>query len=374
MQIINHHKYLTPQLNKNRPLESKNVQFKANLPTTQIVSTKTTKGLEYCLRIIINKFTDFFQPKTIKEIIRNIANIKPAQTKIFLEQLSEIGRLYSTQKIIDVNIEDKILEQIAQNRNSAIFIMNHSNQNEDPQMLAVLNTLLCDAYKNAGNEKFPLPKIILNEDILKTMNPIKRKAFENFGAVGIDASLVSGDKNSNTRAFLPVIKDFIRNKCNIFIFPEGRLAIRNDLNFFDRFQGGTANLINKILAIKKSVLVVPIAFSYGGKTKDAKGKTLGEKNLNSINIGTPIEIKRKENMTTITCGDILKDKTSCLYNFFDKNKENIDIPITNNGITVKQEDIADYLKTILCENLEINIDIANKKLCNKLEEKDISIY
>jgi hypothetical protein len=60
----------------------------------------------------------------------------------------------------------------------------------------------------------------LNEDILKTMNPIKRKAFENFGAIGIDASIAGGDKGLNARVFFPLMKDFVKNKCNIFIFPE----------------------------------------------------------------------------------------------------------------------------------------------------------
>ena len=40
-------------------------------------------------------------------------------------------------------------------------------------MLAVLNTFLTDAYKKIGNsDNFPLPKIILNQDILTTMNLI----------------------------------------------------------------------------------------------------------------------------------------------------------------------------------------------------------
>ena len=350
------------------------VNFKSKVPSAQLASAKATRGLEYSFRVIGNKFSDLFQSKAAKQITQNIANLKPEQSRLFLEQLAEIGRLYSTQKVIDVNIEDKILEKLAKKGESVIFIMNHSNQSEDPQMLAVLNTLLCEAYKKAGKDKFPLPKIILNEDILKTMNPTRRKAFENFGAVGIDATVKGGNKEVNARAFFPLIKDFIRNKSNIFIFPEGRLAIRSDLDLFDRFQEGVASLINKIVAIKKNVTVVPVGFSYGGKSKGLDGKILGDKNLNGMSIGTPIEIKRIGDTTTVTSGDILKNKESELFDFFNKNKDREDVTITSNGEPVKPDSIVDYLKTVLCENLEINANSANKKLEIPLSESNYSIY
>ncbi len=349
--------------------------FKGNIPSALVTSTKASRGIEYAVRIIGNKLSDLFQPSEGKQITKYIASIKAEPTKLYLEQLNKIGRLYSTQKNIDVNIEDMILEKLAQKGESVIFIMNHSNQTEDPQMLAVLNTLLSDAYKKTGKESFPLPKIILNEDILKTMNPTKRKAFENFGAVGIDASVIGGDKGVNARAFLPLVKDFVRNKCNIFIFPEGRLAIRGDLDLYHRFQGGVASLINKILAIKKNVTVVPVGFSYGGgKCKDLNGKVLGDKNLNGMSIGTPIEIKRIGDITTITSGDIFKKEDSELFDFFSKNKDKTDIPITTGGVPVKQEEIPGYLKTILCENLEINSNLAKKKLERPLNKNEVSEY
>ena len=348
--------------------------FKGSIPSTQLASTKAARGIEYSMRVVGNKLSDLFQSKARRQITRNIANIKAEPSRLYLEQLCEIGRLYSTQKVIDVNIEDMILEKLAQKGESVIFVMNHSNQSEDPQMLAVLNTLLCDAYKKAGKEDFPLPKIILNEDILKTMNPTRRKAFENFGAVGIDASVIGSDKGVNAKAFLPLIKDFIKNKCNIFIFPEGRLAIREDLDLFNRFQGGVTSLINKILTIKKNVTVVPVGFSYGGKTKGLNGEILGEKGLNGMSIGTPLEIKRVGNTTTITSGDILKEEDSCLFDFFSKNKDKADIPITFNGEPIKQEEIPDYLKTIICENLETNNNLAKKKLEVPLNKNEVSLY
>ena len=192
--------------NNNCSKKVKKTSFRASR-TVQYASTKAATGFEYSLRVVTNKLADIFQTRASKIIVKNIATLEPAQDKAFLAQLAEIGRLYASKKTISVNIEDKILEQIAEKGDSTIFMMNHSNQAEDPKMLAVLNTLLVEAYKEKDVESFPLPKIIMNEDILKTMNPTKRKAFENLGAVGIDASVVGGDKDVNTRAFLPLIKD-----------------------------------------------------------------------------------------------------------------------------------------------------------------------
>ena len=335
------------------------------LHSIEIASTKASRGFEYGMRVVGNKFSDLVEPKSTKMITQTIASLTPSQDRIFLAQLAEIGRIYATQKTIDVNIEDKILEQIARSGRSTIFIMNHSNQSEDPQMLAVLNTLLAEAYKSNRCESFPLPKIIMNEDILKTMNPTKRKAFENFGAIGIDASIKNSDKGVNARAFLPIVKDFVHDKCNIFIFPEGRLAVRKDLDMHARFQSGVASLINKIIGIKKEVTVVPVSFAYGSEE---------QKGLNAMNIGTPITIKRIGDATSVTSGDIEKNPESCLYDFFEKRKDQLDITITSEGVPVSQNEVSDYLKTILCENLEINKNIAQKKLETPLDERDVVPY
>ena len=217
-----------------RPLVYKNqVTFRSTKSLLPSVTKKTHSNLEYSFRVIANKFSDLIESRGSKQLTQTIAKLTPQRNRVYLEQLAEIGRIYASKKVIDANIEDNILEQLAQKGDSVIFILSHSNQSEDPQMLGVLNTLLAEAYKKQGCETFPLPKIIMNEDILKTMNPTKRKAFENFGAVGIDAAINGGDKGVNARALLPLIKDFVRQKSNIFIFPEGRLAVRKDLDLFN---------------------------------------------------------------------------------------------------------------------------------------------
>jgi len=328
-------------------------------------SERGFQKIEYAFRILANRLADFFESKKTKMITKNIAQITPESSEKYLAQLEEISRYFSTGKSIDVNIEDKILEKIAQNDSSAIFVMNHSNQRQDPSMLAVLSTLLTRAYRDAGKiNNFPLPKIILNQDILKTMNPTKRKAFENFGAVGIDANIYSGDKSLNARAFLPLIKDFVRNKSNIFIFPEGKLAIRKDLDFNSRFQIGIAELINKVLGIKKNVTVVPVGFAYG------KGDN---KALTGMHIGEPIVFSRNEKNTTTTCGNILKSEFGMTEykKFFRKHKYNAEVVITDAGIPVRQEEVTEYIKSLLSENLEICSKEAEKRIERPIDPSEI---
>lgn len=361
MQIYNYPNNIHYKYTKSN--KASNISFGA-LQTIQASRMQAPKKIEYSLRVISNKISDIFQPKIIKKITQNIAALTPKQNKTFLSQLIEIGRIYASEKVIDANTEDKILEQIAQDGTPTIFIMNHSNQTEDPQMLAILNMLLAQCYQDAGVETFPLPKIIMNEDILKTMNPTKRKAFENFGAVGIDASLVDGNKSVNARAFLPIIKDFINNKCNIFIFPEGRMAVKKGLDLHDRFQTGIASLINKILGMKKEVRVVPVAFAYGSEN---------QKGLNAMNIGSPIIVKRNGEETTVTKGDIEKDTKSCLFNFFDKRKDISDITITSGGSAVTKTDLPEFLKTILCENLAINVSLAEERLKAPFDISEVNL-
>lgn len=311
---------------------------------------------EYSMRVIANKIGDMFESKISKTITKLIASVTPDNNAKYLAQLEEISSHYASKKSIDVNIEDKILEKIASKNESTIFIMNHSNQPEDAQMLAVLNSLLTEAYKSTGKENsFQIPKIILNQDILTSMTPTKRKAFEAFGAVGIDANVLSADKKTNARAFLPLIKDFIRNKCNIFIFPEGKLAVKKDLPLEKRFQSGVAEIVDKVLGIKKSVTVVPVGFSYG------KGDN---KLLNGMHIGFPVTFKREGDITTTTAGSLLSSKYADegFVKFFTKNKELENIPITKGGKPVNAKDTVDYIKSILCENLHVVSRKAKDKL------------
>ena len=328
-------------------------------------SEKGLHGFEYGLRIIGNKFADLFTSKKNKFITKCISLVKPEQNKKYLDILEEISNYYSSTKQIGINLEDKILEKIVQKDRPVIFIMSHSNQSEDPSMLAVLNTLLTKAYKAAGKENsFPLPKIILNQDILTTMNPTRRKAFEAFGAVGIDANVFSAEKSTNVRAFLPLIKDFIKGKCNIFIFPEGKLAVKKYLPLHQRFQSGVAEIINKVLGIKKEVDVVPVGFAYG------KGK---DRIYTGMHIGEPVTFKRIGENTTITAGEIKDSEFAdpAAVNFFKKHDDQTDVVITSNGVPLKPSETTSYIKEMLSENLLVCSKKAEINVLNPVNKDEI---
>lgn len=316
---------------------------------------KRLQRIEYAMRFIANRFMDLFATKKQKEFAKNVSKIQPEANESYLFQSEMISRIFSTDKVIDINIEDKILEKIAQSQGSHIFIMNHSNQRQDPSMLAVISTLLSKAYKDEGRQKnFPLPKIILNQDILKTMNSTKRKAFKACGAVGIDANVFCADKKANANAFLPIIKDFVRDKINVFIFPEGKLSILQDFELDLRFQEGIAELINKALKIKKEIKVIPLGFAYGPR---------GTK-LTGIQIGKPVVFKRDGDRTTTTSGYILNSEfgKEAYKNFFKLHKNEKDVLITENGIPVKPNEVTSFIKGILSENLDICSKEAQKRI------------
>ena len=77
--------------------------------------------------------------------------------------------------------------------------MNHDNQKMDPKLLLIFNTILMEKYKEKEKD-YKEPKIILNENILKSMNSSNRKIMEEMGAVGINTDLNNKNKMYNARA------------------------------------------------------------------------------------------------------------------------------------------------------------------------------
>ena len=360
---------ITPQRNNiyNRSPQYKKTDVAFCGVNINAASEKGLHGFEYGLRIIGNKFADLFTSRRAKFITKCISLVKPEQSKKYLDILEEISNYYSSKKQIGFNLEEHKLEKIVQKDRPVIFIMTHSNQSEDPSMLAVLNTLLTKAYKQAGKENsFPLPKIILNQDILTTMNLTKRKAFEAFGAVGIDANIFNADKATNTRAFLPLIKDFIKGKCNIFIFPEGKLAVKKYLPLNKRFQSGVAEMINKVLGIKKEVDVVPVGFAYG------KGK---DRIYTGMHIGEPITFKRIGENTTITAGEIKDSEFAdpVAVNFFKKHSDQTDVVMTSQGVPLKPNETTSYIREMLSENLLVCSKKAEKNVLDPVNKENIIV-
>lgn len=317
---------------------------------------KGFRKVEFIFRCLLNKITDKIDNNSYIEIYEELQKIKP-DSEEFINILLKMANKYSKKMEVEINLEDRNIEKIVASNKPQIFIMNHDKQFRDPNMLATFGKILYNAYKNNGaGATCPRPKIILNEDILNSMNSQKAEILKKLGAIGIDANVLSTDKGKNARAMLPVLRDFIRGKANIFIFPEGRLAGRKP-TLKQRFQSGVSEMVNKLVEKVDEVNVTPIAFGYHKFFK---------KNLTSMFVGKPIIFKQNGEFVTTTKGNIDSEFATKSYKEFFKNtKQGEDKIITDSGIPVKKEDTTDYISGILCENLEICKNEAKKILPDK---------
>ncbi len=307
------------------------------------VGEKSVRKVEFFFRRILNKINDGFESKEMRNIYKEFLAVDE-KSETFVDKLILAGRKFGCKKEVEINIESGLIEKFAKSGKSYIFIMNHDRQSADPEMLAIFNTLLCQEYKKLGIAKdCPRPKIILNEDILLSMNSEKRRVFEKIGAVGVDADLYSNDNAKNARALLPILRGFLKDKVNIFIFPEGKLAGRK-VPLKQKFQHGVAEMINKLADKKDEINVVPLGFAYNSSSK---------KNLASIHIGEPVVFRKTELGLTSSKGNVESDFASIHYkNFFLTGGLN-DKVITDGGVPVEEKELPAYISGILCENLDI---------------------
>lgn len=325
---------------------------------------KITQKFELVFRKAINKLGTMLYKEQNKNLSDKFMNIDEKSDK-YIEALFQLGRKLSGTKEVEINVESEVINNITKSNESCIFIMNHDNQKRDPQLLMFFNTLLSRDYiQNGLAEKCPRPKIILNEDIIDAADPIKKSLLEKIGAVGIDASLFSPNLVKNGKKLFFLIKDFIADKSNIFIFPEGKMCAFKNLDPEYRFQTGVGDIINQISKKKNRVKVVPLGFAYNGKN-------------NSIHMGEPIYFKKENGHILATSGSVKSNFASSSYaDFFKKNtREDGYSLITKNGIPVEIEEAPDYVAGILCENLKICRDEAKKAISKEaLHKKGPTIY
>jgi len=286
-------------------------------------------------------------------------------SKSYMATWFDYGKALAKKKEIEINIENEELMNIVKSDESCIFIMNHDNQKQDPKLLGFFNSLLAREYiLNGKAETCPKPKILVNNDILKSLPPKLRLMREKLGLVGVDASLFGADGKKNALSMLSTLKSFIKNKTNIFIFPEGKMCTFKNLDLEYKFQTGIADTINKVTKTKNQVKVIPLGFAY-------------KKKVGSIHIGEPVYFKREGEQILSTRGNILSEFASPQYtNFFgpDIDKRNEFKIITKDGISVEGKDLSDYIAGILCENLKICKEEAKKAFYSSNNKNDYVYY
>ena len=312
---------------------------------------KAAHKIELCGRKCANKIADVFDKSQDSELYTEFLAVDKKSPR-YIDILRTISRQYLGKKDLEVNFENDRIRNIASHNSPHIFIMNHDSQSKDPQMLAAFNALLNDEYADLGlNAICPRPKIILNEDILLSMNERRRNIFEKMGAVGIDANLKNANSSANSKAFLSLIKDFMKGQANIFIFPEGKNSIYKKRPLDEKFQLGVAELVTKLTKRLSEVRVVPLGFAYGNKSQ-----------VDSIHIGEIVTFKKDGENIISSIGNITSKFADKSYkNFFQNKSEAI---LTEQGVPVIGKEQERYVGGILCENLRICKEEAKNAITN----------
>lgn len=334
-----------------RPQNSRFIKFLVNDYNPIVTQLRTLLGK---LSLLKNK----------REILKNYNKLIDIDINSheFMQYIMDWGKQNAKGKAVEINIEDGILKDIGKSDESCIFIINHNIPHSDSKLLSFFNSLLTREYiLNNKSKTCPRPKIIVSENFLQFLDPKTRALREKFGYVGIDAHLFDTDKGKNARALFPTIKSFINDKVNIFIFPEGKRCLFEELPFENKFQTGVAEIVNKLINHKKRVKVVPLGFASSG-------------DLGGIHVGAPIYFKRVNEKTYATAGNNLSQFVSPDYrNFFiaDKLDEEGYKLITNQGQQVSEKEAPDYISGLLCENLRVSKEEAKLSLINNPKDDNI---
>ena len=138
-------------------------------------------------------------------------------------------------------------------------------------------------YVNQGlQETCPRPKIIVSRNMLKIICRENGNIYKHLGLTEVDASLDNRDTRANISSMKHLLQEFVDNKSNIFIFPEGNNSEYQDKQFSERMQPGVAEFIKMATSMKKNVRVVPVGIFYANDRNS----------LGNIFIGAPINYKK----------------------------------------------------------------------------------
>ncbi|MBD5403261.1 hypothetical protein HDR58_10775 [bacterium] len=317
-----------------------NFQGYNRVSITNASSEKAFRKVEFAGRKFFNIFFDFLGKDKYSELYTKFLETD-SKSQDYIELLSIISQKLSNQKTVEINLETNRIENIAKSKSPHIFIMNHDNQSKDPKMLAFFNTLLNFKYLESGvAATCPRPRIILNEDILLSMSKLNRAIFEKLGATGIDASIHSADSRANASVFLKLIKQFLNKEINIFIFPEGRNAVKKKAPLSEKFQLGVAELTAKIADRMPEVNITPLGFAYGKKSQP-----------DSIYVGETVVLKKVGAYMEASLGNITSPFAKDNFKQFFGDK--ISAVLTENSVPVKGKELPKFIGGILCENLRI---------------------
>lgn len=222
------------------------------------------------------------EPK-ISALNREIQNIS-VNSPQYIENIAKVGNSIDN-KYININETNNPLNLIAKSKDASIFVLNHPNYHKDKFVYFIINSILNKMYVNEGSQNTcPRPKIIVSRNMLKIICPQNGAIYKHMGLTEVDASLdkKNRDRVGNARTMKSLFREFVSDKSNIFIFPEGNNSELQEKPLRERLQEGIAELIKMSAGLKKFVRIVPIGIQYS-KDKNSYGK---------VYIGEPLEISR----------------------------------------------------------------------------------
>ncbi len=309
--------------------------------------------------------------KTVNEAWKTVDGLDPKSAD-YLKAVIKTSRMVASNKETEINRDDGIIRGLAESDEACIFVINHDYQLKDSGMLALFNALLYEAYLDADRgETAPRPKVILNEDIILSQHPTVQKILTKMGFVGVDASLYTSAEGSqrNRGAVFSLLKEFIRDESNVFIFPEGKMTSFRNLTLREKFQPGVADMIQVAARSKKRVKVVPLGFAC-------------KKGLYSIEVGEPVYFKRDGKGLKTSTGSVTPENSGEDYRRFfwpeDRKAETEDDgliwrTLTREGEPLGGRDLNRVISGVLCRNMEIAREKARKKLPKKSLGDDVNL-
>ena len=334
--------------------------FKGNVSIPQnkifVESERLFNMFAIIKRKLFNKIKNYGSQDKILTFYNKFINVSD-NSYAYMRFFHNFARKFAKNREVEINLESNRLLDIAKSNEAYIFIMSHSNGKHDPAMMGILGTLLSGAYINLGKaESAPRAKVIVNDDILKAMNKFQRAIYEKFGAFGINANLFDSGKGKNSAKIHQLIDDFCQNKNHVFIFPEGKMGMFNDLDLKNKFQPGIGGMVRKALINKEQVKVVPVGFAYNNKI---------ESFLGSIYLGEPVCFKSENDKVLVNQANIDLDFTNDIYKkFWDYRQNSSDEfkAISQDKSPVIGREQGLYIAGVLCENLRICIEKAKQQL------------
>ena len=93
-------------------------------------------------------------------------------------------------KTININLEDRILENLVHQRKNYIFMMNHSDIIKDKYIYALLNSFLNYGYSaNNLQKECPRPQIIVSKNVFQIAGNSLKKLYKNLGLVPVNTKV-----------------------------------------------------------------------------------------------------------------------------------------------------------------------------------------